>query len=47
MTDYAIMVVADVLVPNGHQAISNHHADLTMTPIQNEVTGDIEFIITY
>ena len=24
---YVIMVVADVLAPNGRQAISNHHAD--------------------
>ena len=28
---YVIMVVADVLVPNRHQAISNHHADSTVT----------------
>ena len=25
-----ILMVADVLVPNRHQAISNHHADLTI-----------------
>ena len=29
---YIIMLVADVLVPKGHQAICNHHADCTMSP---------------
>ena len=30
-TAYAIMMVADTLAFNGRQAISNHHADLTVT----------------
>ena len=28
--DYVITMVTDVLVPNRHQAISNHHADSTL-----------------
>ena len=30
---YVIMVVAYVLAPNIHQAISNHHVDLTLTTL--------------
>ena len=37
---YVIMMVADVLAPNRHQVISNHHADSSVTWWRNHY-GDV------
>ena len=33
---YVIMIVADALVPNRHQGISNHHDDLTVAMVSHD-----------
>ena len=38
------MMVADDLVPNRHQVISNHHADLTVTAAEHEHNIYIQYV---
>ena len=33
---YVIMMVADVLAPNGHQAITTHHIDSIVTKLSHK-----------
>ena len=42
---YTIIMVANVLVPSGCQAISNHHADLTFTMVSYESYGKICIVL--
>ena len=44
---YVIIMVADVLVPNKHWAISNHHADLSMTALSYESYCMVIWIIVH
>ena len=38
---FVIILVVDTLVPNRHQGITNHHADLTVTPVEQDHIGGL------
>ena len=41
---YVIMMVADALLPNRHQVISNHHADSALTMMSQEPYYTIYYV---
>ena len=43
---YVIMMVANALAPKRRQAISNHHADLTVTAVSYEYSQKHVFLVT-